>query len=51
MPTVLQEVVSSSENAGVQSRKDHSNIGSKYVCKDGPVFRFEQIQALPEGTL
>jgi NAD(P)H-flavin reductase len=24
------------------------NIGSKYVCRDGPVFTYEQIQALPE---
>ena len=23
------------------------NIGSKYVCKDGPVFRFDQLDALP----
>ncbi len=23
------------------------NIGSKYVCRDGPVFTYEQIQALP----
>ncbi len=23
------------------------NIGNKYVCRDGPVFTFEQIQALP----
>ena len=23
------------------------NIGSKYVCKDGPVFTYEQVQALP----
>ena len=23
------------------------NIGSKYVCKDGPVFRFDQIDELP----
>ncbi len=23
------------------------NIGSKYVCKDGPVFTYEQIEALP----
>ncbi|MBW8040666.1 MAG: heterodisulfide reductase subunit F [Planctomycetes bacterium] len=23
------------------------NIGSKYVCRDGPVFTFEQLQALP----
>jgi len=25
------------------------NIGSKYVCKDGPVFTYKQIQELPEG--
>ncbi len=24
------------------------NIGSKYVCKDGPVFTYEEIQQLPE---
>jgi sulfhydrogenase subunit gamma (sulfur reductase) len=24
------------------------NIGSKYICKDGPVFTFEQIQKLPD---
>lgn len=24
------------------------NIGSKYVCKDGPVFRFDELDALPE---
>ena len=24
------------------------NIGSKYVCKDGPVFTFKQIKELPE---
>jgi NAD(P)H-flavin reductase len=24
------------------------NIGSKYVCKDGPVFRFDQIDELPD---
>ncbi len=24
------------------------NIGSKYVCKDGPVFSFEEMQSLPE---
>jgi len=24
------------------------NIGSKYVCKDGPVFRFDQIEELPD---
>ena len=23
------------------------NIGTKYVCKDGPVFRFDQLDALP----
>ena len=23
------------------------NIGSKYICKDGPVFTYEQIEALP----
>lgn len=27
------------------------NIGSKYVCKDGPVFSYAQIQELPEGAL
>ena len=24
------------------------NIGSKYVCKDGPVFRFDEIEELPQ---
>jgi NAD(P)H-flavin reductase len=24
------------------------NIGSKYVCRDGPVFTYEQLRALPE---
>ncbi len=24
------------------------NIGSKYVCKDGPVFRYDELGALPE---
>ena len=24
------------------------NIGSKYVCKDGPVFRFDQLEELPD---
>jgi NAD(P)H-flavin reductase len=24
------------------------NIGSKYVCKDGPVFRFDQIEEMPD---
>ena len=24
------------------------NIGSKYVCKDGPVFRFGQLDELPD---
>ena len=23
------------------------NIGDKYVCKDGPVFRFDQLGELP----
>ena len=23
------------------------NIGSKYVCKDGPVFRFDEVDELP----
>ena len=23
------------------------NIGSKYVCKDGPVFRYDQVEELP----
>ena len=27
------------------------NVGSKYVCKDGPVFTFEQIQSLIESVL
>ena len=24
------------------------NIGAKYVCKDGPVFRFDEIDELPD---
>ena len=24
------------------------NIGNKYVCKDGPVFRFDELDALPD---
>lgn len=24
------------------------NIGDKYVCKDGPVFRFDELEALPD---
>lgn len=24
------------------------NVGSKYVCKDGPVFRFDELDALPD---
>ena len=24
------------------------NVGSQYVCKDGPIFTYQQIQALPE---
>ena len=24
------------------------NIGSKYVCKDGPVFRFDELGELPD---
>jgi NAD(P)H-flavin reductase len=24
------------------------NIGSTYVCKDGPVFTYEQLRALPD---
>ena len=24
------------------------NIGDKYVCKDGPVFRFDQLDELPD---
>ena len=24
------------------------NIGAKYVCKDGPVFRFDELDALPD---
>jgi len=27
------------------------NIGNKYVCKDGPVFSYREIQELPEGVL
>ena len=26
----------------------HCNIGSKYVCKDGPVFRMDEIDELPD---
>ena len=24
------------------------NVGAKYVCKDGPVFRLDELQALPD---
>jgi len=24
------------------------NIGSTYICKDGPVFTYEQLKALPD---
>ncbi|MBC8387619.1 MAG: hydrogenase, partial [Actinobacteria bacterium] len=24
------------------------NIGPKYVCKDGPVFTYEELQGLPQ---
>ena len=24
------------------------NVGSKYVCKDGPVFRFDELDELPD---
>ncbi|MBQ8187733.1 MAG: hydrogenase, partial [Clostridia bacterium] len=24
------------------------NIGAKYVCKDGPVFRFDELDELPD---
>ena len=27
------------------------NIGSKYVCKDGPVFRCDEGDELPDGVL
>ena len=27
------------------------NVGSKYVCKDGPVFTYEQLQQIPEAVL
>ena len=27
------------------------NIGSKYVCKDGPVFTYRELRELPEGAL
>jgi NAD(P)H-flavin reductase len=27
------------------------NIGSKYVCKDGPVFTYAQIQEMAEGAV
>jgi len=27
------------------------NVGSKYVCKDGPVFTYEQLQEIPEAVL
>jgi len=27
------------------------NVGSRYVCKDGPVFTLEQLQSLPHGDL
>ncbi len=29
----------------------HCQIGSKYVCKDGPVFRLSEIQGLPDLAL
>ncbi len=27
----------------------HCTIGSKYVCKDGPIFRYDEIKNLPEA--
>ena len=33
--------------AGGIGKCGRCNIGSKYVCKDGPVFRFDQLDALP----
>lgn len=27
----------------------HCNIGSKYVCQDGPVFTYEELKGLPEA--
>ena len=27
------------------------NIGDKYVCKDGPVFRFDQLDELPQTNI
>jgi len=27
------------------------NVGSKYVCKDGPVFTLKELQGMPGGTL
>ena len=88
VPTVLQEVAPSSENALVLvcgppimlkftmppllqlgfspdriitslerrmscgiGKCGRCNVGSKYVCKDGPVFGFKEIQELPEGIL
>jgi len=87
VPTVLQEVAPSSENAIVLvcgppimlkftmqpllelgfapdriitslerrmscgvGKCGRCNVGSKYVCKDGPVFSYEQMQALQEGS-
>ena len=26
----------------------HCNVGSKYICKDGPVFRFDELAELPD---
>jgi len=26
----------------------HCNIGKKYVCKDGPVFRYDELKELTE---
>jgi len=26
----------------------HCNIGDKYVCKDGPVFSYEELKTLTE---
>ena len=34
--------------AGGVGKCGRCNIGSKYVCKDGPVFRFDELDELPD---